>query len=81
MRNLMKALIISADQFEDTEHLVPLYRLQEDGAHVDTASHKSGKITGKHDYEVAANKTLDEVNPADHDIIVLPGGKALESVR
>ncbi len=77
----MKALIISADQFEDTELLVPLYRLQEDGAHVDIASRQSGKITGKHGYEVAVNKTLDEVNPADYDILVLPGGKAPASVR
>ncbi len=36
----MKALIISADNFEDTELLVPYYRLEEEGAQVDIASIK-----------------------------------------
>jgi len=33
----MKALILSADNFEDTELLVPYYRLQEEGIQVDIA--------------------------------------------
>ena len=77
----MKALFISADNFEDTELLVPYYRLQEEGVPVDVASMKKGTIRGKHGYEVNATKTLDEVRPEEYDLLVLPGGKAPEAVR
>jgi protease I len=77
----MKALIISADNFEDTELLAPYYRLKEEGAEVDIASIKRRPIKGKHGYEVEANKALKEVKPDDYDILVLPGGKAPEMVR
>ena len=77
----MKALIISADNFEDTELLVPYYRLKEAGIEVTVASLSRGAIKGKHGYEVSADKTFDEVNPDDYAILVLPGGKAPALVR
>lgn len=77
----MKALIISADNFEDTELLVPYYRLKEEGVDVDIASISKGKIKGKHGYEVEANKSLKEIKPDDYDILILPGGKAPETIR
>lgn len=77
----MKALIISADDFEDSELLVPLYRLKEAGMEVDIASVTKGKIRGKHGYEVAVDKTLQEVYPADYGILIIPGGKAPEVIR
>lgn len=77
----MKALFISADNFEDTELLVPYYRLKEEGFDVDVASIRKGKIKGKHGYEVEANKSLKEIDPANYDLLVLPGGKAPEMIR
>ena len=77
----MKALIISADKFEDSELLVPYYRLKEAGIEVIVASLRRGAIKGKHGYEVAVDKTLDEVNPDDYEILVLPGGAAPALVR
>jgi protease I len=77
----MRALIISADNFEDSELLVPFYRLREEGIEVDTASIKKGPIKGKHGYEVVANKDLKEINAADYDFLLLPGGKAPEQLR
>ena len=77
----MKALMISADNFEDTELLVPYYRLKEEGIDVDLVSMKKGTIKGKHGYEIDANKALKEIRPDDYDILVLPGGKAPEAVR
>ena len=77
----MRALIISADNFEDTELLVPYYRLQEEGIEADVASMKKGKIKGKHGYEVEVDKTLKEVDPNDQDVLILPGGKAPEAIR
>jgi protease I len=77
----MKALFISADTFEDSELLVPYYRLLEEGIEVDVASMKKQPIKGKRGYEVEVTKTLMEVRPEDYDILVLPGGKAPEAVR
>jgi protease I len=77
----MRALIISADNFEDTELLVPYYRLKEEEIEVDIASIKKGAIKGKHGYEVDVDKTLKEVDPDNYDILILPGGKAPETIR
>lgn len=77
----MKALIISADHFEDTELLVPYYRLKEAGFEVDVASISRGKINGKHGYEVSVDKSLRDANTKDYDLLVLPGGKAPAALR
>lgn len=77
----MKALFLSADNFEDSELLVPYYRLKEAGVEVVLASMAPGAVRGKHGYEVPVDKTLAEINPADFSILVLPGGKAPETVR
>lgn len=77
----MKALIISADNFEDTELLFPLYRLREEGVIVDIASIKRGKIKGEHGYEVEANISLKEIIPDGYFLLVLPGGRAPEKLR
>ena len=60
----MKALIIIANHFEDSQSLVPLYRLQEEGIKVDIVSMKKG-MRG---YEAEAGKTIDEVRPDDYSI-------------
>jgi len=72
----MKALIISADHFEDSELLFPFYRLQEEGVDVYIASIARGKITGKHGYEVVVDTALRDVDPKEYDMLILPGGKA-----
>ena len=77
----MKALILSADNFEDSELLVPYYRLKEANIEVTVASLSNVAITGKHGYEVIVDKTLEEINPDDFAILILPGGKAPEAVR
>jgi protease I len=77
----MKALIVSADNFEDSELLFPYYRLKEEGIEVDIASVRKGPVKGKHGYEVEANRALKEINPDDYGLLLLPGGKAPERVR
>jgi protease I len=77
----MKALIISADCFEDSELLYPYYRLKEEGVDVEVASPAGGTIRGKHGYEVHADRSIAECKPDDYDLLVLPGGKAPEAVR
>ncbi len=77
----MKALIISADRFEDTELLVPYYRLIEEGIEVDVISIKKGTIKGKHNYEIKIDKTLKDIDTSDYDLLIIPGGKAPEALR
>lgn len=77
----MKALMISADNFEDMELFVPYYRLKEEGIEVEISSMNKGKIKGKHGYEIEVDKTFEEVDPKKYDILVLPGGKAPEAIR
>lgn len=77
----MKALIMSADDFEDSELLVPYYRIQEAGYTVDVAARKSGIIRGMHGYEVLAVKSFADVEAREYVALVLPGGKAPASVR
>jgi protease I len=77
----MKALIMSADRFEDSELLVPYYRLQEAGVEVTVASMSRGVIKGLHGYEVTVDKSLGEIDPDDYAILVLPGGKAPALLR
>jgi protease I len=77
----MKVLIISADNFEDSELLVPYYRMLEEGHDVDIASIKTGKIRGKKGYEIEANKAVADVYPEDYGLLILPGGKAPGEIR
>jgi protease I len=77
----MKALIISANSFEDLELHYPLYRMREDGIDVTVAAPEKGMITGKHGYSIGANKTFSEIKPEDYDLLIIPGGKAPEEVR
>ena len=79
-----KALIISADAYEDSELLYPLYRLREAGFAVDVAAPAAGPITGKHGYVVTANLAVDAVESAGscgYTLLVLPGGKAPATLR
>jgi len=77
----MKALLVSADGFEDLELLVPYYRFLEEGIAIEIASSKSGPINGKHGYQVLATLALAQLDPSGYNILILPGGKALALIR
>jgi protease I len=77
----VRVLIVSADDFEDTELLVPWYRFREEGIDVDVASPGSESIRGKHGYSVSVDKSLREVDARDYDLLVLPGGRAPAALR
>jgi len=77
----MKALILVADNVEDLEFFYPYYRLREEGFSADVASLDGGKIVGKNGYDFTCNLSISEANADDYDLLVLPGGKAPETVR
>jgi protease I len=92
-----KLLLITGDFAEDYEVMVPFQALQAVGHEVDAVCpDKEAGETVKtavhdfrgdqtyleergHDFELTA--TLDEVDPADYDALVLPGGRAPEYIR
>lgn len=77
----MKALILLADGFEDSEFFYPFYRLQEEGIDVDVAGPEKGTYTGKHGYTAETTLTFSEASAEQYDALILPGGKAPETVR
>lgn len=77
----MKALVLLADGFEDLELFCPWYRLQEEGVDVTIASPTGRTVTGRHGYAVEADMPIREVNPAEYDLLLIPGGRSPEGLR
>jgi protease I len=92
-----KILVLAGDFVEDYELMVPFQALQavghevhavcperEAGEKVKTAVHdfrgdQTYLETRGHDFEL--NETFADVNPADYDALVVPGGRAPEYLR
>lgn len=70
------------DDFEDLELWVPVMRLREEGAEVLLTGKENGKsYTGKHGVPAVSEAALAEVNPADYDGVLVPGGWAPDKLR
>lgn len=65
---------MTADKFEDMELFFPLFRLLEEGWHVDIAAPKMEEISGEHGYSVEPSLTFDKVDPDSYDLLIIPGG-------
>lgn len=92
-----KILMVVGDYAEDYETMVPFQALQMVGHTVHAVCHgkKEGDTvrTAVHDFEgdqtysekpghdFALNATFADVDPADYDALVLPGGRAPEYIR
>ena len=68
------AVILTADKFEDLELFYPLFRLLEAGWHVDIAAPTKKEIGGEHGYTLQPTITIDEVNPDNYSLLIIPGG-------
>jgi protease I len=69
-----RALILTANEFEDMELFFPYFRLLEEGVEVDIAAPQTGVIHGEHGYSMRIAKAIADVNPEDYDILLVPGG-------
>jgi protease I len=69
-----KAVILTADMFEDMEVFFPLFRLREIGWDVDIAAPLKKTIHGEHGYRLEPTLTIDQVNPDNYDLLLIPGG-------
>ena len=72
----LRAIILTANHFEDMELFFPYFRLLEEGFKVDVAAPRKQKLTGENGYIFEnVDLTFAEVNPADYDLLVIPGGQ------
>src|SRR2546423_5077950 len=77
----MKAIFLLADGFEDLELFCPWFRLLEEGVEVTLASPTGQPVTGLHNYRVETDMPIREVNPAEYELLVVPGGHSPEKLR
>jgi protease I len=68
------AVILTADKFEDLEVFFPLFRLMEMNWNVDIAAPDKQPIYGEHGYKLSPAITIDEVDPDNYDLLIIPGG-------
>ncbi len=72
----LRAIILTANHFEDMELFFPYFRLLEEGFKVDVAAPRKQKLTGENGYIFEnVDLTFAEVNPVDYDLLVIPGGQ------
>jgi protease I len=70
-----RAIILTADKFEDFELFVPYFRLMEEGVAVDVAAPAKETLTGENGYFFEnVDLTIDEVDPQKYDFLFIPGG-------
>jgi protease I len=74
--------ILAENNYQELELWYPLLRLREEGAEVKVVGTGSAETyTSKYGYPVTVDATADEVNPADLDAIIVPGGYAPDYLR
>lgn len=69
-----RAVILTADGFEDLEVFYPYFRLLEEGVEVDVVAPQTGVIHGEHGYSLKITKSIAEVDPDQYDLLIVPGG-------
>ncbi|MCC5830884.1 MAG: type 1 glutamine amidotransferase [Phycisphaeraceae bacterium] len=77
-----RVVILAGDDYEDMELQYPKYRLLEAGAEVIVAGLEKGVVVkGKHSYPQRVEHIVSELNPADFDGVVIPGGWMPDKLR
>lgn len=71
---MARVLIMVDDGFEDLELYYPRYRLIEAGHDVHVATPDGQPRTGKHEYTIAADLAISDVDVGAYDALVVPGG-------
>lgn len=69
-----KAVILTADKFEDMEVFFPAFRLLEAGWQVDIAAPEKAEISGENGYSLMPDFTIASVDPDKYDLLIIPGG-------
>lgn len=79
---MKKIICLVSDDFEDLELWYPVYRAREAGHSVDIAGDEAGKTyTGKYGVPAKSDVSFKDVDPADYDALLVPGGWAPDKLR
>lgn len=77
-----KIIALVDTDFEDLELWYPVHRLREEGAQVDLVGEEAKKTyIGKYGVPAESDYAFSEINPADYDAILVPGGWAPDKLR
>jgi len=77
-----RVLCFVGDDYEDLELWYPKLRLEEAGAHVTLAGAKDGAhYKGKHGYPCVADASISEMDAADFQGVICPGGWMPDKLR
>ncbi len=77
-----KIVILVEQQYQDLEIWYPLLRLKEEGVKVIVAGTGSSKsYNGKYGYPIRAERNVKDINPAEVDGVIVPGGWAPDFLR
>lgn len=71
---MKKAIVLTANKFEDLELFFPVFRLQEAGWQVDVAAPTLEPIHGEHGYSLKPDIVFDDVKPDEYELLIIPGG-------
>lgn len=77
----MRVVVLVADGVEDLEYWVTVMRLREAGADVISVGLTLDPIRGKNGLEARADRLVADVDAADVDALVIPGGWAPDKLR
>ena len=70
----LRAVILTADKFEDMELFVPYFRLLDAGVHADIAAPTLDEIGGEHGYSIMPDVSIAEVDPDAYGLLIITGG-------
>ena len=75
-----KVLVFLVNGFEEIEAMAPIDLLRRAGISVDTVSiNEDNQVTSSRKIRVLTDKTIDEINFENYEMIVLPGGPGTEN--
>jgi protease I len=74
--------ILAENLYQEMELWVPYYRLKEEGAEVHVVGAGGAKsYTSKHGYPVSVDVQAEQINAAEYDGVIIPGGFAPDMMR
>jgi len=77
----MRVVVLVAEGVEDLEYWVTVMRLREEGATVVSAGISLEPTRGKNGLPVHADRLVADLDPAEVDAVVIPGGWAPDKLR
>jgi len=76
-----RVAVLVENLYQELEVWYPVLRMREAGAEVTTVGPAAQTYISKHGYEVRADKSAEQIDAAEFDAIVIPGGYAPDRMR